>query len=293
MDKAKEIAEKQFGVSECAVREKEAFREQVRADFEKAQLDFDRYQRLYEEDHAVSTNTFELQESRFKQASAAMKHADALVELSRQQLDQARSNLAIANKDASDSRVKAPISGLVFKRHKEPGEMAEMGKPIIEIYDDSAMEISAFLPQELYTRVIPGETHVQVRAGGIDMGELSVSFKSPSIDLRLRNFELKTRIAPPPAGVVPGALAEIKVILDRREGLGVPTRCIQNRAGSTVVFIAEDETARMVPVSLGFETGGYTEVSGEGIFEGVSVVTMGQNLLDDRDSVIPHEKESL
>lgn len=289
--KALEIAEKEFSVAECAVREKLAYRDQIEADFHKAELDFERYRRLYENDQAVSANTFEMQESRFKQAKAALNHADVLIELSREQMEQARSNVSIARKDFSDSEVKAPISGLVFKRHKEPGEMAEMGKAVIEIYDDSSVEVSSFLPQELYTLIVPGKTRVSVRIADIDPGEQLVSYKSPSIDPRLRTFEIKIRFADPPEGCVPGALAGMKVILESRTGPGVLRQSIQNRSAGKVIFAVENGIARMTPVVTGLEQVGYVEITDGSVRDGLLVVTLGQNLLNDQVPVTVIQRE--
>lgn len=285
VNKALEIAEKQLAVAECAVREREAYRDQVKADYDKAELDVERYRRLYHDDHAVSTNTYELQESRFKQAEAALKHADVLVELNREQLEQARSNVSIARKDCSDSRVTSPVSGLVFRRNKESGEMAEMGKPVIEIYNDDSMEISAFLPQELYQQIVPGQTCARVRIGPIDLGQRLITYKSPSIDSRLRTFEIKTRVDDPPDGVVPGALAEMTVILQTRTGPGVPAGSVLDRATGQVIFVVENNVAKMIPVRTGYETGSHIEIVDGPIPAGAMVVTLGQNLLNDGDAV--------
>jgi multidrug efflux pump subunit AcrA (membrane-fusion protein) len=122
---------------------------------------------------------------------------------------------------------------------------------------------------------------MRVMVHGVDVGARVASYKSPTIDPQLRTFEVKCTITEPPPGVVPGAMADIALLLEEREGLGVPREALQERGGGTVLFVIEDETARMRPVQAGLETGDWVEVHASGLAPGTPVVTMGQFLLND------------
>ncbi len=147
LTKAVAMAEQGLRVAEYSVKEKEASLEQVLADKEQAEVDLGRYQSLWQ-DKAVPKQVLEHQESKFKQSLAMVKHAEALLALEKNKLEQARLLLTIAEKDLGDSLVLAPISGHVSKRFKEPGEMAGAGTPVLRIEDLSVVEISAFLPEQ-------------------------------------------------------------------------------------------------------------------------------------------------
>ena len=282
--KAVEANRQALAVGRCATREKEANLERVEADFEKAELDLKRFEDLHAA-KAVSQDALEQQQSRYKQARAGRKHAVSLVELAKEQERQAEAALAIAEKDLSDTLVRAPISGRVSLQLQEVGEMAETGKPVFRIDDPAVLEMSAFLPAEYYARTSVGKTIARVRVAGTDPQEYTISYKSPTIDPRLRTFEVKCLLEHPPEGVVPGAIAEVAVLLERRAAWGVPTEAIQGRGGSSVVFTVDNETARLMEVEPGLETDGWTEVQGESIAGGIGVVTMGQHLLDDGSRV--------
>jgi multidrug efflux pump subunit AcrA (membrane-fusion protein) len=278
--KGVEIARQELAVAECALREREAYLEQVQAGSHQDEVDLKRLQRLY--DKGVATeHEFEEADSKFKESFAAVKHARATVDLAEAQVGQARSSLSMAEKDLADSRVTAPIDGRVVRRLCEPGEMANTDTVVLEIEDLSVLEISAYLPEEYYARVHPGETHARVHVAGVDLGEQQVSYRSPTVDPRLRTFEVRCIVRNPSSDVVPGALAKVDVILQRREGVGVPTEALQQRKASQVVFVVSGEEARQVPVQTGLETGGFTEITGGGIAAGASVVVMGQYYLDD------------
>jgi RND family efflux transporter MFP subunit len=282
---AVEIAKQSVAVAEAGLKARKATVERVQADFEKAQTDYERYKRLYKNDEAVTQNAFESQESRFKQLKAALDEAKAAADLSQSQLEQARGNLIIASKDLADSLVMAPISGYISVRYKEPGENAGAGAQVVRIDDTSTLEISAYLPAEYYPRVSTGVTKMDATIDGIDAGELPLSYKSPTIDNKLRNFEIKTILTNPPQGITSGAMAKIKVVMDHRDAVGVPSQSIIRKADGYVIFAADGAKAKMINIKKGLETDGWVEVKSDNVKEGQSIISMGQDRLKDGESI--------
>ena len=284
LEKAVDASRQALAVARCSTREKEANRDGVAADFHKAEKDYRRYEQL-RKDGVVTQDALEQAESRYLQVQAQLKHAETLIDLAKAQEGQTQAALAIAEKNLADSLIMAPISGTITARFKEPGEMAEAGKPVVRIEDLSVVEPSAFLPAEYYHRVVPGETQMSVGVNGVDAGTRAVSYRSPTIQSKLRTFEVRCVITDPTAGVVPGAMADIAVVLDRRRGLGVPVGTIQQRGDRQVVFVVENGRAKMVDVKVGLQTDGSSEISAESLAEGAGVVTMGQSFLNDGTAV--------
>jgi RND family efflux transporter MFP subunit len=291
LEKAVEAARKQLAVDEYSVKERQANLEQVEAEYNQVKLDYERYKRLYEEDKAVTENAFELKESQFLQVSAAQKYAQTSIELSRRRMEQSSANLAIAEKDLRDSLVRAPISGVVTKRMMEPGEMASTGTTVLQIEDLSVLEISAFLPEEAYARVIPGKTKVNIHVGDIRLSNQAISYKSPTVSSDLRTFEIQCDIKRPPIGLVPGRIARLEVLLESREGLGVPREAILSRADGQVVFIRDGDKARMIPVRTGLETDGWIEILEGALEVDAQVVTAGKDLLRDGGGITVIRKD--
>jgi RND family efflux transporter MFP subunit len=282
---AVEIAKQSVAVAEAGLKARKATVERVQADFEKAQIDYERYKRLYKNDEAVTQNAFESQESRFKQLKAALDEAKTAADLSQSQLEQARGNLIIASKDMADSLVMAPINGFISARYKEPGENAGAGAQVVRIDDTSILEISAYLPAEYYPRVLSGATKMAATIDGIDAGQLPLSYKSPTIDNKLRNFEIKTLLTNPPQGVTSGAMAKIKVVMDRSDAVGVPSQSIIRKADGYVIFVADGAKAKMISVKKGLETDGWVEIKSDNVKEGQSIITMGQDRIKDGDPI--------
>ncbi len=278
------IRKRDLAVAHCAQQQAQAYLEKVSADFNKADLDFKRFERLLEKG-ATTQDMFEQQQSNYKQVAASKKVAQAQVELAAEQVCQAEAVLAIAKKYLADTTIVAPISGKVSMRMAEPGEMGESGQPVLRIEDTTLIEVSAFLPAADYPSVTVGQTPIKVRVSGIDLGLQTVSYKSPTIQPKLRTFEIKCLLEKPPDGVAPGAMADIAVVLMSREGLGVPVAAIQQRGGKSVIFVIDGNVARRKEIQVGLQNEGWIEILDGDVNEAASVVTMGQYMLDDGTEV--------
>ena len=165
--KAVDVRRQELAVARLATQEKRALLERTQLEVEKAKLDYSRFERL-RKDGAVSADAYERQDTYYKQMQASLKHARTLVDLSSEQEQQAKAAMAISEKDLVDSLVISPVSGMVSIRFHKPGEMAESGKPVIRIDDNSTMEVSAFLPEQYYDKVHCGETKMRVYAAGAE-----------------------------------------------------------------------------------------------------------------------------
>ena len=290
LEKALEIARQEHLVAQHAVREKRASLERLQADFVKAEQDYKRGKKLLEQ-HAISTSAFEEYESRYLQSQALIKHARVLIALSKEQEIQAKLGLEIAAKNLEDSLVLAPISGVVTERFREPGEMGEVGKPVLRIEDLRTLELSAFLPEEFYGEILPGITPVRIRVGKLDLPLQKITYKSPRVDENLRTFEIKTILSHPPEEITPGRMAHLEVLLESRTALGVPREALVEKISGPHIFVAPENKARGIAVSPGLETRGWVEIretSGDfTLREGTPVITQGQLLVEEGTPVSP------
>ncbi len=273
-----DIGRHSLTVAQCARQEAVANVEKTKADLRKAKLDYERFKRLLKK-KAVTEDAFEQQESRYLQLQAVEKLAEAQVNLTIAQEEQASAALAIAQKNLADTTIYAPISGNVSARLMEPGEMGTPGMPVLRIDDTTLVEVAAFLPEQYYPAVSSGQTLMKIQVAGIDVGQHTITYKSPTINPRLRTFEVKCLLRNPPDGVTPGAMAQISVILESRQGLGVPSAAIQQRDGRDVVFVIRDNVSHQVAIQKGIEMNGWTEIREGELNEQTAVATLGQSMI--------------
>jgi multidrug efflux pump subunit AcrA (membrane-fusion protein) len=284
LEQVVEISKKLLDIANSTTKQAQANLEKTQADFNKAEIDYNRFKRLYEK-KAVTADAFEQQESQYKQLIAAITSAKANVELTQANIEKAKADLTIAEKNLADTIVYAPINGKISQRFKEPGEMGRPGEPAVRIDDNTIIETSTFLPAQYYPEITEGQTKMKVSVSGRDLGEHNIYYKSPTINPKLRTFEVKCLLDNSSQSIAAGAMAEVSVVLETRKGLAVPSESIQSRDNQFVIFVVSGEKAHKVPVQKGIETNGWTEVISSELNEQSMVVTMGQNMLDEGKAV--------
>ena len=83
-------------------------------------------------DKFISQNAFDSAESSFNVARGSVKSAEAQVQLARNAL--------------KDAQAVSPLSGIVAKRHVQPGEKVAMEAPLVTVVDLSELEVQALVP---------------------------------------------------------------------------------------------------------------------------------------------------
>ena len=288
LQQAVEIARQQLNSARLQLGEREIALDRTRAELNKSRKDLDRYEKLYKE-RVVSLNEYERVSLQHTQVSAGIKSMAKMVALGRDGVRQAEAALAIAEKDLGDALVKAPATGIVTQRFLDPGAMAGASTPVVQIEDLSRIKVACFLPYQTYAKVQVGKTPMRVAIADRVLDGV-ISYKSPTIHPTLRTYEVECVLVNPPEGFTAGALAEISVLYEKRSGLGVPRTAVQTRDGRSVVFVVEDDKAKMIPVSTGLETDGWLEVRDSSVAPGQRVVSEGQFMLDDGTPVLIQAK---
>ena len=266
--------------------------EKVRVELRKAELDKDRFVRLHKSGSATA-NELELYTTQYEQARAGLKYAEASEGAASEQAKTAEIHLATAEKDLADCTVYAPLSGVVSNRFKEPGEQANKGGVVLRIEDLNVIEAVAFIPAAHYARIEAGKTLVRIVINGKAVGEYPVTYRSPVIDPTLRTFEIKALVkGDASVGLVPGAMADMAIVLVHREGLAVPTHSILTRRQGVLIYIPKDGRAVPCGVKVGLENDGFTEIfpapltdGGLEPQEGEKAVSEGHYMLSDNDKI--------
>lgn len=279
-----ENQEQELAVASNSVLVAEALSAKAEATYALAEKDHIRYRHLSDE-KVVSVRQMDEVESRAVIAAAALDVSVAQVQLARARMQQAETVLEIAQRNLEDTTVRAPIGGRISIRHREQGEMVHVGDPVFRIDDPAALQASVFAPVGVYRDIVAGTTGARVTVGRIALGKRVVSYCSPTVDNKLRTFEVQVRIDNPPAGVVAGGQADVRIVLAERLSHGVPSNALLSRAGKSVVFLLVNGKARRVEVQPGLRTDGYLEVA-EGIEDGAIVIVQGQQYVNDGDDVV-------
>jgi RND family efflux transporter MFP subunit len=171
---------------------------------------------------------------------------------------QARSELAIAERQLGRSQVTAPIAGRISKRHADAGTIVAVGAPLYTIVDDSVFELRSAVGSSDFGKLKVGKTvtvTVDALPGFVTEGK--VSRIAPQVDTRSRAFEAIIQVPGRPQ-LVSGlfARAEVKV-RDIPSSLTVPPSALL-RDGSdpskAQTYVVANNKVERRDVLVGVET---------------------------------------
>jgi RND family efflux transporter MFP subunit len=205
---------------------------------------------------SVSPAELEEAEARFKVASAELERATKGREALLAQRDAARAAAAGANVSLDDTRITAPISGVVTARFVDPGAQAAPGMPLLTIESEAAARVETTVPEDL---VVQTGDAVTVESGG-QRFVARVTQVVPVLDSAARSALVKIE---PPRDVAlrSGAFANVLFATGRRRAITVPAAAVQTNGGLASVFVVGgDGAARTRIVTCGDASGGRVEI---------------------------------
>jgi membrane fusion protein (multidrug efflux system) len=232
-------------------------------------------------------------EAVLERANADMRRFSALLAqqaVTQQEYDSAQAQKRVATASLQEARtmmsyakVKAPIGGVVTRKHADVGDLAAPGKPLLEIEDPGALRLEVNVPAALIGRVERGES-LTVRLAGLDK-ELtgSVTEVAPSADPNSRTFLTKIDL-PTDEGVRIGQFGRAIIPTGETTILRIPRTALVRRGQLEIVFVVDHGKAHLRLVKTGKVLGTEIEIVA-GLEDGESVVVSGPDKLLDGQPV--------
>jgi RND family efflux transporter MFP subunit len=200
-------------------------------------------------------------------AEAAVRQAEAGVQLATQQL--------------ADARVYSPITGQVEERYAHPGQMVMPGTPILRIVSLGNVCFEGNVPETEIRYVSVGQA-VDVRVDAYPNEVLSgrVAAIRPMGDEQARLFAVRIALSDEQGRLRPGMFARGQVLVRTvPEAIVVSKDAVVSRHGATTVFVVSKGTAEERAVTTGLSDVEYFQVTG--VEPGEQVVVKGQDILTD------------
>jgi multidrug efflux pump subunit AcrA (membrane-fusion protein) len=202
-------------------------------------------------------------------------------------LDEARANVRLLQAQIAQSSIVAPFDGQVTQRLLDSGAYAGASSGVFTIAQVSRVYVVANVPDVDLPAVSRGK---------------AVTFTTPSLPGRTfhgRIFDINTTptsgtlsyrvrlLQPNPDLALRGGMfANVSVERARHPGvLLVPSAAIANGPGESSIFVVAGGKAKRVAVRVGLQTDSVTEVAGEGLAPGTTVVTSQPGGLQDGATV--------
>lgn len=210
----------------------------------------------------ISQNAFDSTQNTVDLARANVKSASAMVELARIALN--------------DGVIKAPIDGVVSKRHVQAGEKLALDMPVYSIVNLSELILEAQVPASEIPRVKVGQD-VKFRVDGFAQRDFhgQVARINPSTEAGSRAMLVYISVKNEDSALRAGMFAKGTIVTDRSAVAPVvPLAAIRtDKEGKQIVYKVEQGKLVAQPVKVGLrnEEEGYAEVN-EGLAQGAHVI---------------------
>ncbi len=216
----------------------------------------------------------------FAQKNFARKQQlNATDNISRKLYDEAEQLLQTARKDLLNAKtqrellqIKAPLSGTVAAIHFKVGEAVSLNTILADLIDLDRLDVAIHVPSQEATRLRLGQL-VEVSTEPIQSGKLA--FIGPQVD-PLTDTVLVRATLNKDSGLRTGQFVNARIVVEELpERLAVPIESVVTRGGASVIAVVEGGSAKQKIIKPGLRDGNLIEISGEGLQEGMTIVTQG------------------
>lgn len=210
---------------------------------------------------------------------AAERESEARLAAARASLRQAQANAAWDSQGNGRAlALRAPIAGVVLRRHQESAGAVSAGTPLLELGDPSDLEIVAeFLSQEAAGMEVGADAQIEAWGGAPipavvsrvePLGELKIS--ALGVEERRVRVILQLRESAPKLGH--GYQVDARVtVLSLSQVLVVPLEALQRDGADWRVWVVDGERAQPVAVTVGANDGRYRQIL-SGLGDGQTVL---------------------
>lgn len=220
-------------------------------------------------------------------ANRQMASADAVERLQASR-DTLQARLRLAEIDLESTIIRAPINGIIAKRHVKTGNLIQQHErnTLFHIVDLSTLQAVLHLPERDMRKIAVGQpTHLTLY-GDDSTVTASVSRISPAVDRVAGTFRVTALIDNQDHTLRAGMFARAQInYSERPDTLRVPHYAVIQLDGSSYVFVVNDEYATRQRIDTGLRDGQWIEVI-SGLTEDTRIVITGHNNLSDNARVV-------
>jgi RND family efflux transporter MFP subunit len=193
-------------------------------------------------DKFISQNAFDSTESSFSVARGTLKSAEAQLQLAQNAL--------------RDAEVTAPLSGIVAKRHVQPGEKIAIEGPVVTIIDLKDLEVQAMVPALDVPELRVGmPVELFVDGYGERRFQGRVERINPSTEAGTRAILVYVSLPNPDAALKSGMFSTGRIALSASAPAPtLPLAAVRCEAGQTYVWTVDAGSSRAASSSPGGAT---------------------------------------
>lgn len=212
-----------------------------------AKEEYENNKKLFAE-KIISKNTFDKIENNYNLAKKQLEASEIAIKNS-------QNDLALANKNLADTRIKSPVSGVLSKKLIEKGENINAGVKIFEIVDVSKLRLDINLTEDNIFKVEKGQEVI------VGSGEIKGKIKSisPVIDQNTNTYPVEIEVSD--EKLKSGMYVDITITLNKKEEVLLMNKeNINKDSKGHYVYLFKDENVEKKYIDLGLEEENKVEI---------------------------------
>lgn len=231
-----------------------------------------------------------LPEIKWVEVETRLHQAETALSTARSSVTSAQATENIARKGMADTRLVAPVSGVIGKRQLDVGETALPSQAVVTILDISTVKVKVSIPEnELKNIGANTQSTITVEAinKGYNGGRIE---KGVEADVMTHTYDIRINVANPGHKLLPGMVATVRfpsLGAGGHAGVYVPITAVQRKSdgGSFVWTVDATGKAHRSAVTLGAIAGNKIAVT-SGLKSGERIVTEGYQKLSEGSKVV-------
>jgi HlyD family secretion protein len=267
-----EAAQATLNVAQAAVRRLQADEARAQAGLKLAELKHQRQSELLPA-KIISRQDFDTTAADLEAAQSGLAVAQSAIAEAEQQRLTAERQLGYQKELLADTRICAPLNGLVIKRNRDPGDVVTAGASILDLVDTNEVWVSAWVDETAMASLRTNQpARVVFRSERMKAYPGSVARLGRETDPETREFVVDVRLRELPGNWTIGQRAEVYIETSPATNvLAVPAKFLLWREGQPGVLVNVQGWARWRSVKLGRHEGDAVEVI-SGLTAGEQVV---------------------
>jgi RND family efflux transporter MFP subunit len=251
---------------------------QRRAELANAKADIRRAQNLHEE-KLIARQEFESRQTAFRVVEAQVQFTLAQERQAQAELNELEIRLA-------QSKIYAPMDGVIAKRYVDVGALVNPSNPIVNLVNMATMVTMANVPEREVGKLRVGSRAlVQVDAYGDQRFTGRIARIAPVLDAATRTATVEVEIPNSTGGLKAEMFARVTIDLaSQRAAVLIPREALVYRGQQAGVYVMQDKRPVFRTVETGLTRGDDVEVLAN-LQAGATIVTRGATMLNEGDQI--------
>jgi RND family efflux transporter MFP subunit len=227
-----------------------------------AEIDAESYQLEYEQ-ATIELNSVMAEYNRSKPIDGRQLISVKDLEKLEFSVQSRRNQQKVAQIKVRDTKVRAPISGVIAQRSVKEGNMtAGTESEMFHIIDLDRLQGVVYLPETELNSVQIGQlAQLNFPANADSLVSANVALISPLIDTESGTFKVTLNVDNKLANLKPGMFAKVSLVLDvHQKAQVVPQRALLVTDTEVSLFVVADGKAKKIIVKTGYEQNGLVEI---------------------------------